>query len=128
MSIIYLSVGVVLGIVVTNFFTSKKQTVEKLNSNEIDEKSQTENRKLKEELSQTLIEMETLKADMRKIIKERDSFEDNADDAEFALNKLKNINSKLVSEIEKMKIELNEFEMLYNARKEEIMELKRQGK
>ena len=128
MSIIYLSVGVVLGIVATNFFTSKKQTVEKLNSNEIDEKSQTENRKLKEELSQTLIEMETLKADMRKIIKERDSFEDNADDAEFALNKLKNINSKLVSEIEKMKIELNEFEMLYNARKEEIMELKRQGK
>lgn len=128
MNLIYLSVGVVLGIVVTNFFTSKKQTVEKLNSNEIDEKSQTENRKLKEELSQTLIEMETLKADMRKIIKERDSFEDNADDAEFALNKLKNINSKLVSEIEKMKIELNEFEMLYNARKEEIMELKRQGK
>lgn len=128
MSIIYLSVGVVLGIVATNFFTSKKQTVEKLNSNEIDEKSRTENRKLKEELSQTLIEIETLKADMRKIKKERDSFEDNGDDAEFAFNKLKNINSKLVSEIEKMKLELNEFEMLYNARKEEIIELKRQGK
>ena len=70
--------------------------------------------------------MDSVKIDNKHLRDQRDKVEDKSDDFELELTKYKRTNSNLAQEVERLKNELNEYEILYNARKQEIEELKKQ--
>ena len=70
--------------------------------------------------------MDSVKIDNKHLRDQRDKVEDKSDDFELELTKFKRTNSNLAQEVERLKNELNEYEILYNARKQEIEELKKQ--
>lgn len=127
MSVLYIGIGLVCGVAATYYFQNKnvENNPRKDNSQQLDFLTD-QNRKLKEELSSTTSELESLKTDYKRARDQRDAIDDKKDDFEMEITKLKRTNSGLSQEIEKLKTDLYEYEMLYNARKEEIAQLKKQ--
>jgi chromosome segregation ATPase len=126
MSIIYIGMGAAAGIAVSYYFQNKRiLAVDFKNSNEKDFLI-SQNKKCKDELEEVKNELAITKGNLKKGREEMDSAIDNREDREFEVAKLKKNNSDLAQEIEKLKADLYEYEMLYNARKEEVSELKKQ--
>jgi chromosome segregation ATPase len=126
MSIIYIGIGAAAGIAVSYYFQNKRiLAVDFKNSNEKDFLI-SQNKKCKDELEEVKNQLAITKGNLKKGREEMDSAIDNREDREFEVAKLKKNNSDLAQEIEKLKADLYEYEMLYNARKEEVSELKKQ--
>jgi|GEM_PF-6580775 len=126
MSIIYIGMGAAAGIAVSYYFQNKRiLAVDFKNSNEKDFLI-SQNKKCKDELEEVKNELAITKGNLKKGREEMDSAIDNREDSELEVAKLKKNNSDLAQEIEKLKADLYEYEMLYNARKEEVSELKKQ--
>jgi chromosome segregation ATPase len=126
MSIIYIGMGAAAGIAVSYYFQNKRiLAVDFKNSNEKDFLI-SQNKKCKDELEEVKNQLAITKGNLKKGREEMDSAIDNREDREFEVAKLKKNNSDLAQEIEKLKADLYEYEMLYNARKEEVSELKKQ--
>lgn len=123
MSIIYLGVGVAAGVAISFYFQQKISPAESKGDNQT-EALLNQNRRLKSKLSEADSELQTAKNSLKKMRDERDSFLDKSEDFETDINKLKKVNSDLAAEIEKLRAEIYEYEMLYSASKVEITELK----
>jgi chromosome segregation ATPase len=126
MSIIYIGIGAAAGIAVSYYFQNKRiLAVDFKNSKEKDFLI-SQNKKCKDELEEANNQLAITKGNLKKGREDMDSAIDSREDSELEVAKLKNNNSDLAQKIEKLKADLYEYEMLYNARKEEVSELKKQ--
>ncbi|MCC9063603.1 hypothetical protein [Flavobacterium piscisymbiosum] len=128
MFIVYIIIGIMLGICLS--IVSK----DKIKGNNINKRNQTaiekldlegEVIKLKNKIAENckVIDSlnERLKNSRQKLEFEKDKNEDSSD----IIENYKIKNHSLAQEIEKMKLELREYEILYNTRKTEIADLKK---
>lgn len=127
MTILYIITGIIIGFSLSFLFKNKINRNIKNQGQEITETCNAEElskyKKINLENNNTIDELNNQIKNLRNNINQvKDSNEDSSD----IIEKYKTKNHSLALEIEKMKLELKEYEMLYNARKQEIEFLKQQ--
>ncbi|MCL7765354.1 hypothetical protein MPF19_18180 [Polaribacter sp. Z014] len=126
MGLLSFIIGAIISGFVCYFFLSKKTetTNKELSDNKQDLKSQIKisSEKINELKNELLIKTNELK----KTKNQEDITEDKIDDLDFELSKLKRENQYLKVENDKLTSTIREYEMLHNAKKDEIEKLKKQ--
>ena len=122
MGVLQLGAGIAIGFGIAYFLSNKNNSSKK----EINISDNNDNSKYKRDLEKCQNELESTENSLKKMRDERDYFDIKVSDSEIDLKKVKNKNSNLAKQIENLKTELEEYNTLYNAKKDEIVELKKQ--
>lgn len=113
------AIGYVGGIVTKDIIVPNNQSQDEALQNQLDIANQQiddlkkKEKELKEELSKRVVEIQSIRNKVR-------DKEDESDDKEDELDKLKLINKRILSENEEFKHKLDELELLYESKKQEL--------
>jgi peptidoglycan hydrolase CwlO-like protein len=129
MVIVYIIIGIILGIGLSIIFKDKLTANNTNKTNKIDSvKSylEVEISKFKNEITENNNEIDNLNMQLKRLRKKVEEEKSKNEDSSDTIESYKSKNHLLAQEIEKMKLELKEYEMLYNARKDELEFLRQQ--
>lgn len=119
-------IGAAVGGGACYFYFSKNGKALKQQLIEVNQTLLTQQKTASLELKDLENELQLKSHELKKILKENDSTEERIDDLDFDVSKLKKENQYLKEENEKLTSTIREYEMLFNAKKDEIEKLRSQ--
>lgn len=123
MNILQIGIGVVVGFAISSILSKKRKNTIAYEASITPHPDALE--KLRKEYEEISDELDNVELLLKKTRDERDDFDIKASDSEIELKTLKDKNSYLMKETEDLKSKIEEYEMLYNAKKDEISELRK---
>lgn len=116
--------GLIIGAAIVYFLFKQKNNETKNLSETNKTESDSIEKNLKSEVIQVQNDLESTKNKYKKLMTKNEALEENIERLETEIKRLKLNNGFLVNEIEKVQLEKNEYESLYNSKKTELKELK----